>query len=372
MKKQTVWMYALLFGAEFLLLLTMHGRFAEATESAVAGKLEVFTDSLISNLVKKAPVTPSVAIANFDNQDARSRQSDLGFAVSEIITERFAKSGKFLLVEKKQLTKIIRTLELGQTGLYDSDKAAAVGKLIGAKYLIVGSVSYLAGFYRVAVRVVEVETSSVVLSDSIEIDSSLMESAAEKYQPPRYRLSLGSTMNWYGYDYEDRAIYSIGLSAGYSYQLVPNQWISLIANYHFGLFYIEKSETINNDGVNVSYAINNALVAMAGYGYRFGVTRVLSIQPGLYGGWIFGTLRTSNLFSPAFASSESDESTDPYVSGIIQPRVDFIFNEQNPLSFYANIGYFYFTNTLSKSYHGLTIERRIQGVKIEAGAVFYL
>ncbi len=345
---------------------------AECVESAVAGKLEEFTDGIIASLVKRAPASAPVAIANFDEKDDRARRSDLGFAVSEIMTERFSKSGKFLIVEKQQLAKIVKTLELGQTGLYNYDRVAAVGRLVGARYLVVGSVLHLAGFYRVAVRVVEVETGAVILSDTVEIDTQMLENAAEKYQPPRYRFTVGSSMNWYGSDYEGSAIYTIGLSGGYWYQLFRNQWVSLIANYHFGYYYIQRNEMVGTDGVNMSYAIRNAFVALAGYGYRFNLTRVLSVQPGLFGGWVLGSMKTDNLFSPNAGLSETYTSSETYSSAVFQPRVDFVFNEQNPLSFFANIGYFYHMKGLSKTYHGLTIDREIQGVKIEGGVMFYL
>ncbi len=340
---------------------------AECAESAVVGKLEEFTDSIIADLLKRMPVAMPVAIADFDEQDERSRQSDLGFAVSEIMTDRFAKSGKFVLVEKKQLEKVVRTLELGQTGLYNSDKVAALGWLVGARYLVVGSVSHLAGFYRVSARVVEVQTGAVLLSDSVEIDTQMLEDAADKYQPPRYRVTIGSTMNWYGYDSNNNALYTLGLSAGWWYQLFRNQWVSLVANYHFDYFFEEKGAVIGVDNVYISHEINNALVAMAGYGYRFGLTRVLSIQPGLFAGWVAGTLKTNNNFNGAV-----DISSETYSSGIFQPRIDLIFLEQSPLSFYANIGYFYHLEELSESFQGLTLDRTIQGVKIEGGVMIYL
>lgn len=355
-----------------ILILGIPSSPAVCVESAVAGKLEEFTDGIIASLVKRAPANTPVAITNFDEKDNRARRSDLGFAVSEIMTERFSKSGKFLIVEKQQLTKIVRTLELGQTGLYNYDRVAAVGKLVGARYLVVGSVSHLAGFYRIAVRVVEVETGAILLSDSVEIDSQMLENAAEKYQPPRYRFTVGSSMNWYGSDYEGIAIYTIGLSGGYWYQIYRSQWVSLIANYHFGYFYIQRNEMVGLDGVNVSYAIRNAFVALAGYGYRFNLTRVLAVQPGLFGGWVLGSMKTDNLYSPNLASSENYTSKETYSSALLQPRVDFIFNEQNPLSFFANIGYFYHMKGLSKTYRGLTVDREIQGVKIEGGIMFYL
>lgn len=185
-----------------------------AQRSAFTAQMEQFTHSLVAQLSAKTPKGSAIAIADFDNKDAAAGAPDLGFAVSEIVTQDFQRSGYFLVLEKKQLQQILKTMELQQSGLYDSDKAATIGKLIDAKYLMVGSITKTAGFYHVAVRIVEVETGSVILSDGIDLDAALLESAAEKYLPPRYRAFIGSSMSWFATTPNGLGTYSIGLALG--------------------------------------------------------------------------------------------------------------------------------------------------------------
>ena len=104
-----------------------------AQKSAFSVKMNQFTHSLVSQLSAKTVKGTAIAIADFDNKDAAAEESGLGFAVSEIVTQDFQRSGYFLVLEKKQLQQILKTMELQQSGLYDSDKAAVIGKLINAK-----------------------------------------------------------------------------------------------------------------------------------------------------------------------------------------------------------------------------------------------
>ncbi|MCP4130085.1 MAG: hypothetical protein GY754_03610 [bacterium] len=167
-----------------------------ATESKVVGKINGFCD----NIIKEFPVTANekvtIAITEFDNKSEKAEKNKIGFAVSEIITERFSKSAKFIVTEKKQLEKIISTLELEQSGLYDSDKVSSVGKLVGAKYIAVGSISELAGFYRVSLRILTVETGKIIFTKSLELDSALLEEESDKYLPPSYRVYVGGGLKY--------------------------------------------------------------------------------------------------------------------------------------------------------------------------------
>lgn len=343
-----------------------------AEESEVTAKIKQFSDSIIEKLEPKAARGTTIAIADFDNKSQEADRANLGFAVSEIITEQFERSGKFRMVEKKQINSILNSMEMSLTGLYDSDKAPSVGKLINAKYLIVGSVSRLAGFYRVAVRVVEVETSSILLSDSMDLDPDLLEDTAKKYQPPRYRLHIGSSMSWFGMDYQNNAIYSIGLSLGAHYNLSGPHWVSLQGIFFFGHFYIEHHKVDDPVGssINVSYNLKNSLLLLAGYGYRIPVSRSLSIQPNLLAGWITSSI---NVFEYYYYNTVEIRNDEPgsYSSGILEPRIDLVFMEKNPISFYIGLGYFHYLKKFSQTFQGLVTERVMNGIKLEGAVMVF-
>jgi TolB-like protein len=339
-------------------------------QSAVSGKIKEFTSSLIVKLENSVKPQSSLAITDFDT-DKESKKFNLGFAVSEIITEEIQKSGKYLIVEKKNINKIISALELGQTGLYNSDKIVSIGKLINAQYLLVGSVSKLAGFYHVSVRVVEVATGSVVLTDSTEIDSVMLENISEKYQPPRYRLHIGSSMSWFGVDNDGNAIYSIGLSLGVHYNISGPNWMTFQTIYFFDHFYFANNY-YSTETKETTYTIKHAFLFLLGYGYRYQISRNLSIQPNIFAGMLTGIYGERGYYYDGVGTEDRKDNKKWNYSGVIQPRVDFIIMENSPLSFYIGVGYFYYTKKISDDFHGLKTERTLQGVKLEGAIVVYL
>ncbi|MDD5067026.1 MAG: FlgO family outer membrane protein [bacterium] len=344
-----------------------------AEESQVAAQIKQFAGSIITKLETKAQPNTPIAIADFDNQSEEAVKANLGFAVSEIITEQFEKSRRFRLVEKKQISRIIQSMEMNLTGLYDSDKVSSIGKLINARFLIVGSVSKLAGFYRVAVRIVEVATSTILLSDSIDLDSELLEDTAKKYQPPRYRLHIGSSMSWFGMNEQGGAIYSIGFSMGAHYHLSGPHWLTLQGILFFDHLYLNNSKVDDpvETSVNVQYSLKNALLLLGGYGYRFKLSRAVSIQPNLFIGWITSHINIWEYYHENPDVDIYNKEPESYQSGILQPRIDLVFLEKNPISFYIGAGYYHYLKKFSRSFYNLNTARILNGIKLEGAIMFF-
>ena len=252
--------------------------------SAFASKLDEFSRSLVTQLSARTTKGSTIAIADFDNKDAAIGDPNLGYAVSEVITQDFQRSGSFTVLEKKQLQQILKTMELQLSGLYDSDKAVTIGKLIDAKYLMVGSITKTAGFYRVSARVVEVETGAITLSDSIDLDAALLESEAGKYLPPRYRVFIGSSMNWFALTQDGLSTYSIGLALGGSYELAHSQWLSLETIFFFGNYYYSNDLQIGDLASGGSYMASayrllNTFILLGEYGRSFPLSQAVSFDP---------------------------------------------------------------------------------------------
>ena len=61
--------------------------------------------------------------------------------LTDKLTTGFVKSGKFRVVEREQLQKIMDEQALTDAGVVDPDKAIEMGRLLGADYLLLGSIS---------------------------------------------------------------------------------------------------------------------------------------------------------------------------------------------------------------------------------------
>ena len=124
---------------------------------------------------------PTVAVVPFTNQAVIKNDLDdrMDISLAQDATDmNLVSTGMFNMVERTRLDALIDEMQLGMTGLVDVGSAAKIGKLLGAQYIVLGSVtglstktktnSFSGNSYQVIahvyVRMVEVETGRVVLA----------------------------------------------------------------------------------------------------------------------------------------------------------------------------------------------------------------
>ncbi len=123
-----------------------------------------------------------VGVVEFENKSAYG-QGRLGGAASDILVTELVKSGKFIVVERDRMAKILEEQKLQGQGLIDSVTAVKVGQLMGLEAIVVGSVSqfgvknegsdYLITQSKrqiaevaVDLRLIDVQSGQVILADS--------------------------------------------------------------------------------------------------------------------------------------------------------------------------------------------------------------
>ncbi|MCP4131683.1 MAG: hypothetical protein GY754_11955 [bacterium] len=362
-----------------------------ATESKVVGKINTFCDNIINEFPIPAGYKTTIAITEFDNKSEKARKNKIGFAVSELITERFSKSMKFIVTEKKQVEKIISSLELEQSGLYDSDKVSSVGKLVGARYITVGSVSELAGFYRISLRIITVETGKVVLSKSLELDSALLEEESEKDLPPAYRIYVGGGLKYHlspadevnkpgqpivsvGFYYDMKTVHSLGFRA--SMYIIPEEEGDNSKNYAETIGSVKKRYYLNDRDVTKQFEFS------LGYGYVFHIFKHLSIKPCLYVGYAFinyELIYGLNEYDPPSSTSGTTtiwvRENTTFHDITINPSLDILIAYNMPLSLMISVGYNYgfMKSNASWSYESFneSIELTRPGITLNAGLMFH-
>jgi TolB-like protein len=107
---------------------------------------------------------PTVAVLYFDYTGPTEQLSVLRKGLAQmLVTDLGAVSG-IRLVERDRVQEILAELELGEAKKLDADTAARVGRLLGARWLVLGGYFDLSGALRVDARVVEVETGRILKS----------------------------------------------------------------------------------------------------------------------------------------------------------------------------------------------------------------
>lgn len=85
---------------------------------------------------------PSIGVAEFKNQThAGWWRGGVGWELAGMVTNELAGTGNFRVVERSKLEHVLREQDLGATGRVRKGTAAKLGKLTGAKYLVMGTLT---------------------------------------------------------------------------------------------------------------------------------------------------------------------------------------------------------------------------------------
>ncbi len=114
----------------------------------------------------RADSRPGLAVFPFDNGGSYGQEKEnfdalekgiAGMMISELSANPAAR-----VVEREQIQKLVEEQNLGTAGRVDPQTAAKVGKLVGARFVVLGTFIDFYGDFRVDVRLVNVETSEIV------------------------------------------------------------------------------------------------------------------------------------------------------------------------------------------------------------------
>ena len=126
-------------------------------------------NELINNLTGDIPEgkKPTIAITNF--APISISPTSLEQFLSEEFITRMILTQRFRVVERSQIQKVMDELKLSVSDLVDPNQSAKVGKLLGADYLLVGSVTDEKFGLKVNARIINTETAEVLKASSTTI-----------------------------------------------------------------------------------------------------------------------------------------------------------------------------------------------------------
>ena len=96
--------------------------------------------SCIMPVIVSASPRKDIAVLPFKNISGNSG-CNIEDAVTEMLITELAKNKNFHIVERQQLTNVLKETKLQMSGLTDPNNAIKFGKLTGAKYLISGNIT---------------------------------------------------------------------------------------------------------------------------------------------------------------------------------------------------------------------------------------
>jgi TolB-like protein len=109
---------------------------------------------------------PGIAVLPFDNGGSYGQDKEnfeaLQLGIPAMLISELAQNPAARLVDRRDITQLLSEQNLATAGRVDAATAAKIGKLVGARYMILGSFVDFYGDFRVDARIVDVETSEIL------------------------------------------------------------------------------------------------------------------------------------------------------------------------------------------------------------------
>ena len=139
--------------------------------AALAALLTILCSAALAEDVKEKPAATAgggatIAVLTFKNISGDATLDWLGVGFAESLSTKLSNVSGIQLVERTQLEKALKELKLADTAIVEASTAGKIGKVIGAKFVVVGSFQKAGESIKADARRVEVETS--VASSGVE------------------------------------------------------------------------------------------------------------------------------------------------------------------------------------------------------------
>lgn len=230
------------------------GILAFSLAACSAGHSTRMTQAVSANVTEKVDsryTGPKRRVGVVDFADKTAYGGRLGTAASDILITELAKTGKFIVVERDKIEKLMAEQRLGMSGAIDPNTAAKMGKILGLNAIVTGSISqfgvnttgadYLLVQRKkqiadatVDIRVVDTETGQVLYADSGEGKSTSSTGAV---------LGLG-TRGGYNETIEGEALRAAisQLVENITSQINKKQWSCRVADAQNGQVYLDAGQ----------------------------------------------------------------------------------------------------------------------------------
>jgi TolB-like protein len=113
---------------------------------------------------------PGIAVLPFSNGgsygQAKENFDALERGIAGMMISELARNPAARVVERDQIAQLMSEQNLGAQGRVDSSTIAKIGKLTGARYMVMGTFVDFYGDFRIDVRLVNSETSEIVKTES--------------------------------------------------------------------------------------------------------------------------------------------------------------------------------------------------------------
>src|SRR3954468_9258834 len=106
--------------------------------------------------------------------------ADLASDVDGALTDQLVAEGRFRVVERQQLAKVMKEQMLAQSGVMSDEAQVKVAQLVGARWIVLGTVGTKGHSHVVSLRALDSSSAQVAFSQTLKVGSEEQVEAAAK------------------------------------------------------------------------------------------------------------------------------------------------------------------------------------------------
>lgn len=105
----------------------------------------------------------NIAVLDFNGKNVSAADASI---VTDFVRTELVKSGKYNVIDKYNMDKILSETSFQQSGCTETDCAVQIGKILNVNKMVVGTLSKLEGTYYITTNVVDVQTGKIEMSET--------------------------------------------------------------------------------------------------------------------------------------------------------------------------------------------------------------
>ena len=112
-----------------------------------------------------------IAVLDFQMQGKQYQNTDMGAIVAEWLITALVKEGRFDVVERRLLQKVLTEHQLAMSGVVDDSSISQLGQILGVKIIISGAVLHFQNIIEANARIIDVSNGSIIAAESAKSSS---------------------------------------------------------------------------------------------------------------------------------------------------------------------------------------------------------
>ncbi len=158
-----VWMWMLLLGT---LASPVFAR-PQASSPQTTGGFEMALEDLAEQIETGAASSDRMTIATLEFEGLSGDHPPFARYTAEVLSTTLARRGRFRVIERRRLDRILEELKLNTSGLFDPDSRKKFGQVSGVQAILIGSYQNFAATVRLNARLVSTETGETISAGSV-------------------------------------------------------------------------------------------------------------------------------------------------------------------------------------------------------------